>query len=95
LRERRSEARRDRQVDAPPVPRRDRRLLFGANVTIFTAACGESAQLHGELAGLNCPGTDAPASAQKPRFEMTYLLYPLVIVAAIFVAVASAASFSL
>jgi len=32
---------------------------------------------------------------QKPRFEMTYLLYPLVIVAAIFVTVVSAASFSL
>jgi hypothetical protein len=45
--------------------------------------------------GSNRPGTDAPASAQTPRFEMTYLLYPLVIVAAIFVAVVSAASFTL
>jgi len=30
-----------------------------------------------------------------PRFEMTYLLYPLVIVVAIFAAVVSAASYTL
>jgi len=45
--------------------------------------------------GSNYPGTDVPASGLAPRFKMTYLLYPLVIVTAIFVAVVSAASFSL
>ncbi len=41
------------------------------------------------------PGADAPASALIRKFEMTYLLYPLVIYAALFAALFSAAVYTL
>ena len=40
-------------------------------------------------------GTDAPASALIPRFEMTYLLYPLVIYAALLAAIFAVAAYTL
>jgi hypothetical protein len=45
--------------------------------------------------GLKWPGTDAPASALIRKFEMTYLLYPLVIYAALTAAIFAAAVYTL
>ncbi len=45
--------------------------------------------------GLKWPGTDAPASALIRKFEMTYLLYPLAIYAALTAAIFAAAAYTL
>jgi len=44
---------------------------------------------------LKWPGTDAPASALIRKFEMTYLLYPLVIYAALTAAIFAAVVYTL
>ena len=48
-----------------------------------------------KLPGLKLLGTDAPASALIPRFEMTYLLYPLAIYAALTAAIFAAVVYTL